>query len=480
MKPNKMNIILMMLAVMLILSPAGSEAKWWIFGQSEDDVNIRYLFLNRSSFDETGSKITLYKEMLPDGKITITGKAEAGKKKVGSARVSLDNRENWNDANLSEDGAFEYSFRPELGKKYVIYIEVSDTTGKTNDVKATYREVTVSDRNIMSIVKETLDRMIDAYRNRDSVRFMSLVSENFAGDATNLDRAIRKDFGSFDNIDLRYTLNNITSDARGVSVSLSYSRMLTSTKSGQTLTDRGITEFVYKMGEKDGAKLFSMKNPLIFGISDAQNVATGTVKPVTNDPIIIVDRNGRATRVPPQFLDEIANDDSVRITNNPDGTATIKTSAATITVDSSGNRTGGGATPSITVEKGARTLVSSGHPPAGFSFIDGQVTSGPGGDFMITGGTPESAYGFLYAGATAVDMGVRSIASIAEAPAFGYESGTGWYFREGRTYAFKLANGKYGLMEVKSVTEMWPGGVMTITMRFDYKYQPSGARQFLP
>jgi len=479
MKPNKMNIILMMLAVMLILSAAGAEAKWWIFGQSEDDVNIRYLFLNKSSFDETGSKITIYKEMLPDGKITITGKAEVGKGKVGSARISLDNRENWNDANLSEDGAFEYSFSPELGKKYAIYIEVSDTTGKTNDVKATYREVTVSDRNIMGIVKEALDKMIDAYRNRDAGKFMSLVSEDFAGDATNLDRAVRKDFGSFDNIDLRYTLNNITSDARGVSVSLSYSRMLTSTKSGQTLTDRGITEFVFKMGEKEGAKLFSMKNPLIFGITDAPNVATGTVKPVTNDPVIIVDRNGRAAKVPPQLLDVMANDDSVRITNNPDGTSTIKTADATIIVDQSGNRTGGGDTPSATVEKGARTLVSAGHPPAGFTFVDGQVTSGPG-DFMITGGGPGSAYGFLYAGATAVDMGVRSIASVTEAPASGYESGTGWYFTEGRTYAFKLANGKYGLMEVKSVTEMWPGGVMTITMRFDYKYQPSGARQFLP
>ncbi|MBA4396094.1 MAG: hypothetical protein C0394_01700 [Syntrophus sp. (in: bacteria)] len=446
MKFKTARISITMFIIMLILSSAGAEAKWWIFGQSEDDVNIQYLFLNKASFDETGSKITLYQEMLPDGKITITGKAVVGKGKVGGARISLDNKESWNDANLSEDGAFEYSFRPELGKKYVIYIEVSDTTGKTNDVKATYREVTVSDRNVMSIVKEALDGLIDAYQRHDAKTFMSLVSEDFAGDMTNLDRAIRKDFSSFDNISLRYTLNNVSSDSRGISVSLSFSRNLISTKSGQSLKDKGITEFVFKLGEK-GAKVFSMKNPLIFGITDASNVATGTVKPMTSDPLIVVDNKGNAKTVSPDVFEKIVNND--------------------------------GDVPSATVEKGGRILISTGHPPMGFSFVDGQVIAAAG-DFMITGGGPGSAYGFLGAGVAVVDLGSVVIGAVTEAPASGYASGTGLNFVEGRTYAFKLANGKYGLMEVKSATEDWSGGVMTITMRFDYKYQPSGVRQFLP
>lgn len=446
MKFKTARISITMLVIMLILSSAGAEAKWWIFGQSEDDVNIQYLFLNKASFDETGSKITLYREMLPDGKITITGKAEVGKGKVGGARISLDNKETWNDANLSEGGAFEYSFRPELGKKYVIYIEVSDTTGKTNDIKATYREVTVSDRNVMSIVKEALDSLIDAYQRHDAKTFMSLVSEDFAGDMTNLDRAIRKDFSSFDNISLRYTLNNVSSDSRGISVSLSFSRNLISTKSGQSLKDKGITEFVFKLGEK-GAKVFSMKNPLIFGITDASNVATGTVKPITPDPIIVVDNKGNAKTVSPDVFEKIVNND--------------------------------GDVPSATVEKGGRTLIATGHPPVGFSFVDGQVIAAAG-DFMITGGGHSFAYGFLGAGVAVVDLGSVVIGTVTEAPATGYASGTGLNFVEGRTYAFKLANGKYGLMEVKSATEDWSGAGLTITMRFDYKYQPSGVRQFLP
>lgn len=444
MKYSKITMKIMMFVIMLILTAAGAEAKWWIFGQSEDDVSIQYLFLNKSSFDETGSKITLYKEMLTDGKITITGKANAGKAKVGSARVSLDKKETWNDANLSEGGAFEFSFRPELGKTYAIYIEVSDTTGKTNNVNETYREVTVSDRNVQSIVREELNKLIAAYQNRDAKAFMALVSEDFAGDATNLDRAIRRDFSAFDNINLSYTINNISSDNRGIYVSISFSRNLVSTKDGKSFQDKGITEFTFKMGEK-AAKVFSMKNPLIFGLTDTQNVATGTVKPMSNDPIIIVDSKGNVKTVPPQQFEKIVSGD--------------------------------GDTPSATVEKGSRTLISTGHPPMGFSFVDGQVIAA-GGDFQITG----FAYGSLSAGVTFVDLGALGIGSVTEVPAAGYAGnpGQGVNFEEGRTYAFKLANGKYGLMEVKSVTEAWGGGVMTITMRFEYKYQPSGERQFLP
>lgn len=478
MKYNKITMKIMMFVIMLILTAASAQAKWWIFGQSEDDVSIEYLFLNKSSFDETGSKITLYKEMLTDGKITITGKANAGKAKVGSARISLDKKETWNDANLSEGGAFEFSFRPELGKTYAIYIEVSDTTGKTNNVNETYREVTVSDRNVQSIVREELNKLISAYQNRDAKAFMALVSEDFAGDATNLDRAIRRDFSAFDNINLNYTINNISSDSRGISVSISFSRNLISTKTGQSLKDRGITEFTFKMGEK-AAQVFSMKNPLIFGVTGAPSVATGTVKPMSDDPIIIVDSRGNAAEVPPQDFSLLVMDDSLKITNNPDGSSTVKGSDEIITVDKNGNKTGGGGIPSATVEsKNDIQLISQGHPPAGFTFIDHEVTNTGNGDFIITGCDTNRSYGSLGGGVTFADMGIVGIGAVTEAPAAGYTPSTGNYFVTGHTYAFKLANGKYGLMEVRSV-DCYPAMSETF-MRFNYKYQPSGARQFLP
>lgn len=474
MKLNRIYLSLMMFIIMLTLTATGTEAKWWIFGQSEDAVSIQYLFLNKASFDETGSKITIYREMLPDGKITITGKANAGQGKVGSARVSLDGKNNWNDANLSENGAFEYSFRPEMGKTYAIYIEVSDTTGKTNDVKATYRQLTVSDRNVMSIIKEVLNKLIDAYEKHDAKTFMSMVSEDFAGEATNLDRAIRKDFSSFDNIDLNFTLNNITSDTKGISVSLSYNRHLTSTKSGQSLKDKGSTEFVFKMSEK-AVKVYSMKNPLIFGVTGAPNVATGTVQSTTSGPVIIADSTGKAAEVPAQVYSELVNDSSLRITNNTDGSSTVKSSSETIVVDQSGTQTGGGALASDTVEKGSRIITL---PPAKeFSFVDGAVVGANAGDFAITGGIPPGgiAVGALHPGVTYCDLGVKSLSSVNEAPSSGYSApAPPVQFVVGHTYAFKLTSGKYGLMEVTTVT------IGPLKMYFSYKYQTNGTRQFLP
>jgi len=468
--------------VVLVLFAASGDAKWWIFGTSEDEVSINYLFLNKASFDEADAKMTLYREVLPDGKITITGKATVKRGTIGSVRVSTDNKESWKDAALSESGAFEYSFRPELGKTYTIFIEVSDTTGKTNDVGATRREVTVAERNILALIKDVMDKLIDAYKKEDPTTFMSFVSGDFAGDAANLDRAIRKDFSSFDNIDLRYTLNNVTSGAKGIAVSVSFSRLIASTKSGKTLSDKGMTEFIFRLSDK-GPRIFSMKNPLIFGLTDATNVATGTVKPVTSDPIIVADNNGNTAKVPVQTFTQVVSDDSLRIVNKPDGTSTLTTSSGTVTVSqtgtsvvSGGTTSGTAAKPSDTVDSGNRNLVTSGHPPAGFTFVDGQVVAG-GGDFMITGHcSPIAVYGFLNGGVTIVDLGVVSLSSITEAPASGYSSPASQCFTVGNSYAFKLANGKYGLIEVKSATMILP----TITMRIDYKYQSNGTRQFLP
>jgi len=254
-----------------------AEAKWWIFGQSENEISTRYLYLNGVSYDELGNKVTVYRETMPEGRLVLRGKAGTTSSQVGVVQVSRDGKATWQEAARSDDGTFEYAFKPEIGKSYLMYVKIMDTTGKSNDVEATRKEVTVSDQNISALVRKALDELIAAYRAEDPRGFMNLVSPDFSADAAILDRAIRRDFTAFDNIDLRYTLNNVTSAGSGkVFVSLSFTRGVTSTRSGKTLTDKGSTEFVFSMEEK-GPKVFSMKNPLIFGLSDAENVATGTV-----------------------------------------------------------------------------------------------------------------------------------------------------------------------------------------------------------
>lgn len=419
-------------------------AKWWIFGKSEEEVVINYLYINQISYDETDLKITLYRDLLQDGLIVIKGKASVKKGKIGAVEISIDGKETWHTAELSPGGVFNFSFRPDISRTYNIYVKVIDTRGKTNNVEQTHREVVVSESNILSTAKEVLDKIIDSYRKEDIVLFMSYVSEDFTPDRIMLEKAIRGDFGAFDNIDLRYTINNILSDAKGrVFISINFNRTITSARSGKTYSDKGTTEFVFKLTDK-GLKLVSMKYPLIFGLSNAGEVISGIVQNPSGEKIIVVNERGETEKKP---FDE-----------------------AKIIV-SEGEE-------SLTIKSGTINLISAEHPPAGFSFEDGEVTEGEG-DFVITGFCSDtSAYGFLDNGVSILNLGAVSLKSIKEVPASGYSIPPDLCLAQGHSYAFRLANGKYAIIEIKSVVVNHDVFPHQITVVFDYKYQTDGSRSF--
>ncbi len=440
MKNIKIHLVIMLFLIMFFTVQA--EAKWWIFGKSNEEVSINYMYLNNISYDESGPKVSLNKETLQDGMIVVNGKASVKKGKIGGVRVSVNNREKWEDAKFSDNGAFEFRFRPEQDKVYTFFVEIMDTAGKTNDIEATRKEVTISGQNSMALIIETLDKMIEAYRNEDANRFMSFVSEDFAGDATNLDRAIRKDFGAFENIDLRYSLNNVAAGAKGrIYASLNFNRSVTSARDGRAYTDSGMTEFVFQLGS---VQVYSMKNPLIFGLSDAANVATGTVSGVTNQNVLVVNAKGDPRLITFQ--------EAVR------GNWGEEDSAA-----------GSG-----TVESGTFTLNSCSPPCSvqqGFIFEDNSVVSDWTGDINL-----EFNLMFLHAGVTRLDLGVQSISSVTEAPASGYTTDDFEVSPNiGHCFAFKLANGKYAVIEIISWTDLGGGNS---TASFKYKYQSDGSRNF--
>ncbi len=135
--------------------------------------------------------------------------------------------------------------------------------------KAAAKETAVPALNYQQMAKEALDNLIEAYAGRNAEKFMSLVAEDFAGDRTILDRAVRKDFSAFTNIDIRYTFDNVTADSKGVSISasLNFTRNHTVIKTGKPATSSGATEIIFRVTDKS-AKLQSMKKPLLFGVSD--------------------------------------------------------------------------------------------------------------------------------------------------------------------------------------------------------------------
>jgi hypothetical protein len=418
-----------------MLVAANADAKWWIFGQSNDEININYLYLNKIAYDESGPQITVYKETLQDGLVYITGKASTRKGKLGGVRVTTNNKETWEEAKISENGAFEYSFRPELDKDYILFIEIMDTAGKTNDIELTRKEVKLSEQNIMALIRETLDKMIEAYRNEDPSRFMSHVSEDFTGDEANLDRAIRRDFNAFDNIDLRYTLNNITSGTKGmVYVSINFNRSVISTKDGKPYTDKGMTEFIFQLGP---ARVYNMKNPLIFGLSDAENVAVGTVKSSSGELNISLSETNAVSLT----ADGTAGDSNVL-----SGTAILRT-------------------------------ISPFNNFQGFIFADEEVTNETDGgnimgDFGLAIEGLDMALVLVRGGVQVKKRAATTINQITTADESGYgnwaDSG-----QAGDSYVFKLSNNTYGVMEITSITGAGPrlGNIR-------YKYQPNGTRNF--
>ena len=281
-------ILTLVAAVMIFAGPA--DAKWWIFGKSNDEVGLKYLYVNKVSADETGSKVKIFKETLgADGLVKINGKASVGKGSVGSVRISLDDKGTWMDVKFADNGTFEHSFKPEQGKTYVMLVEVTDTAGKTNKADETRKEITLSDENIQAKVRETLDAMFDAYNRENLEKLMGYVGDNFAGDKGILERAVKRDFDALSGINLRYTINNISAGTQGrVFVSVTYNRMVFVNKTGASSTDSGSTEFVFD--SKEGKlSLFSMKQPLMFGLSDAENVATGEVMGNTASNLVLDD-----------------------------------------------------------------------------------------------------------------------------------------------------------------------------------------------
>lgn len=434
---------LCVIGVMLFLLAGTADAKWWIFGKAGEDVGLKYLYINDMSFDEKDAKITIYRDTLPDGMLHIRGQATAKRNKIGAVNITTDGKTSWQAATLSKDGTFIFSFKPKVNTAYDLYVEVLDTTGKNNKVDETHKLLTISDLNMMDEVKAVLDKMVEAYDNEKPMQFMTYVSPDFAGDDVVLERAIRKDFTAFDNINLRYTISTIASDPKGrIAVSILYDRSLISTKDGKSYRDKGTTQFVFE-ASSGTLKVWSMKVPLIFGLSDAANVATGATYIAGNTQIIIVDANGNTALKPFSEAIKIIQQDG-----------------------------------EVSQEKSVTLRATSFNQFEGFIFADEERTSETEGnnligDFALLPEGPQMIVIFLHAGVTIAPMGDKKLSEITEAPDTGYmQFAQG---REGSSYAIKLTNNTYGAFEIVSITG---GGGGSGTVLIKYKYQPNGSLVF--
>jgi len=120
---------------------------------------------------------------------------------------------------------------------------------------------------VQKAVRNTLDGMVEAYTSKNAKLFMSYVSEDYTKDDALLNRKIRRDFGKFLEMDLRYTLNNVTTDSRNenIAVTVTFSRSYTNIKTTKRINKTGMASMIFRM--VDGRpRLWSMKGPSMFGI----------------------------------------------------------------------------------------------------------------------------------------------------------------------------------------------------------------------
>jgi len=273
---KKTILTLIFLSMMLVSIPA--DAKWWIFGKGKQEgVSISYMYLNKTPYQDMNGKAVIYQDSLQQGRIVINGKAKSSNGSIGSVMVSLDNKETWDNASLAKDGTFEYAFAPEKGKEYNFFLKAIDTTGKNNDIEDTAIRITLSEERLQDKVSPFLTALFKAYQDEDKKAFMDLVSENFTNGREILESAISNDFRALDQIKFTWFINSMAQGQNGlIFVTLRYERKVTAAATGNPLQDKGYTE-IYLTNENGGLKLHGMKSPLLFGLSEADQISAGNI-----------------------------------------------------------------------------------------------------------------------------------------------------------------------------------------------------------
>lgn len=427
-------------ALILISFLTSAHAGWWIFGQGANEVKINYLYVCGAAMDEAGPRVKIPRSSLKNGQALVKGRASVRRGTIGAVQVSLAAPADWQKARLSADGTFEFSFAPETGRTYKFSVKAMDTAGKTSDAAATEREIEFTDMDIRAEIVKALDALIAAYRAETPAAFMAHVSPDFAGDAAILDTAVRKDFSALSEIRLAYTLSGIASGQAGrTAASINYRRQVISSRDGQPYSDSGTTEFVFKRGE-DGYQVYSMKNPLIFGLTLASDVGTGTTpQPPGGDDIIIITGGGTITTVPPEDIDDITSE------------------------------------PYYPIAASSNITLNTGFPPQGIFFETGAVVTAPSNPDMRNSPAvdeinfrPAVGAGPVLYKAIPACSGISNISAV-DTYTNGYSAPVGPLPSvSGACYAVYLPGGKYAAFEVTTASPL--------TIR--YKYQPNGTTLF--
>jgi hypothetical protein len=142
--------------------------------------------------------------------------------------------------------------------------------------------------DVRCALEATIDRLIYAYETESADAFMAHVSPVFTGEKASFDTAVKDDFALFDQIDIQAGLSGFSANPKGfVHAALTYTRRVIAARSGELLADRGFTEMTFAVSA-DGFRLYSMKSPVLFGVSGASRIASGRVGAPPRSRLLVV------------------------------------------------------------------------------------------------------------------------------------------------------------------------------------------------
>jgi len=431
------------LACVLGLAAHPALAAWWEFGRNPGEPVVTELKFNKVDALRIEQKMQLGADELERGGVLIVrGRAEIGKGTIGAVELTLDGGKTWFKAALDERGFFTHEFKPEPQRDYGFAVRALTVTGASSDAEAHAFVLSVSSETAVDQVRRAFLALLDAYSRENRSAFMRGISPDFDGIVSALEDAVSDDFRHLDNIRIEPNIARIVPFAGGYEVYFTFNRSVTSSRTGQQLRDSAATTITFqRTGE--GFKVSRMAAPLIFGVSNPEDIATQVTGESVGKPVLVLDpRSGAAgTATQGQTVAGAASAaQTKRLTYNNTGPGVLWFSQG--------------------FEFDTESVVSEA----------AQASPPQNSDFALFGDN------FHITTSASVQMAVLGnvpIDSLTEAPATGYTSYSTWPgYRitsgSARTFAFRLPGNKYAVVEFISLDKN------TRTALFRYRIARNG------
>ena len=278
------------LLTVILLVFTDSKAQWWRFGRQKDVPEITKLYLGDIDARDIDDEVTITPSNLRHGVLYIKGKARVRKGKIAKVKISFDGGKTWVSVKVKE-GSFMYKFTPQIGRDYHFQIYAIDTTGRKSDPHEYDFRIHMRPEVAKEVVRETFEKMLQAYMKEDLSGFMKYVSDDFQGDISVLEDALEKDFRYFDNIKIYTSISRITKRGKYYDLCFRYNRQVTSTKTGRILKDSSYSCASFELRDNK-VKLVKLMAPLIFGVSEPEDVATAVAPEAVGTKVITVSDQG--------------------------------------------------------------------------------------------------------------------------------------------------------------------------------------------